>query len=175
MNKSKWITIWVRGELKNPKTIWKEWVETIVPFDEDLPGGITHFGAKSSSFKSAKYLSYKRSKNRLLRAINDLEEFQSLSFITVPDEYTTMIQDQRFGLSLQTKKFDEITGDFQREYFEVRTYSIFESITLQFFNSGRLEVFETGNVLPVNYRINFAKKDGYKPKGFRSIRIKNID
>jgi hypothetical protein len=171
---NKWITIWIRGEFKSSKNIWKEWIDAIVPFGESLPGGITHFGASSPSFKSGKYLQYKRGKKKLFQAICNDEDFHSMEFITAPNEYITMVQDQRFGLTLRKYRNNEIIGNFQLEYFEKYHLKDFESLARKFFVSGRLEVYEVGNDLPVNYILNFGKKEGYLPKGFKSINVEDI-
>ena len=71
-------------------------------------------------------------------------------------------------------KFYEIAGDFQYEYFTVEQLNSFEVLAKKFFKSARLEIYETGDDLPINYLIGFSKKDGYKPIGFKSLKVEII-
>jgi hypothetical protein len=167
-----WKTVWIRGDV-NRDYMWADWVNEVLAYSRTLPVPATHLSASSPTFKSDKYLSLKHANRRLLRALEDKEEFDHLGFISVPANFHTMAGDQLFGLSMVRKNLKvDVAGSFQNELFTTDNVKRFENLARIFFSAGRLEVFwvDKGE-LPSNYYWRFGRGETYFPPGFKQLKV----
>ena len=168
---AKWTAIWIKGSLVRSKALWRNWHDEVLNFAEQEGIPITHIGASSTSFRSGKYLTLRRSRQRLQEAFARSESFDDLSFISVQEPIKTMIQDQWFGACLSRQDRDML-ANFHTARFEDEQFDRFEELAIRFFRTGRLERFQVGATdLPVNYVLNYDEEGSEGRDEFTSLKI----